>query len=790
MGRKWIGIMLVSLLAVCTANATRWNQDVAVGAKWSETSSWEGGALPTSGDLALFQLTQANTYDVDVDTSGVTRLLQVMQAHTFNGSGSVYVTTTAGAQFQSTILNTITGTVTYNVPITVNISSTSDYYGGVKNNNGGTTVFNDAFTLEAGTGKGVNLDIGTFEFNGDFILNDYLRLGSGTMKIGGSGTTSIGSPGYILTAGPGTELHLDRAGAYTLADPSTGYLRLEKSKVIFNAANACGAGTNVKLYQLDDGSMLVSGGDYDQNFGWLASFGTSTATDIDMANTACTWTFADSSDQGWNDLTIENVDVPNTVIRFELGTGGGLTDAQIGKITLNGTVLSPGDTTEENGYLYITPMATDPSIVTWKADVDAGAAWSAGSNWVAGTAPVSTNIAVFENEQSNTYDVDVDTAAAVRELQVKQAHTFSGSGSLSVTTEADTLFQNSVLNSTAGTVTYDVPFTVTIDGSSYGQMANSGIGTSVFNDAFTLAAGAGNGLNLDQGVFEFNGDLTLNDTLRLGSGTMVIGGSGTTSIGGSGYILTSGAGTELHLDRTGAYTVADPGTGYLRMEKTKVVFNAENACGAGTNIRMYQTAATSMLVSGGDYDQTFGWLGAYATNTATDIDMANSACMWTFADTSSQGWNSLTIDNVHLSNTVIRFEIGSGSGLTASQIGKITMNGSPLTTGDTTVSGGYLYITPALEVPVLPPEQPGVVGVSMVSGDVMKMVISAPSEASRYSVEGTSGLLASWSAVAHSDDGVNPFIVTNLEYATTEGSNAVIYVQTTNSVGFFQIIGE
>jgi hypothetical protein len=362
MNRKQTGIVLSSLLAACTAVASTWNQDVPVGAKWSDAGNWDAG-VPGSSDLALFQKTQANTYDVDVDTAGTTRLLQVMQPHTFNGAGSIHITRTVTENSQPIMYNTTAGTVTYNVPVRVNVSTSmpEPIYGAIEHSSGsGRTVFNGSFTLEEGSATGVNLTGtgGTFEFNGDLTVNDTLRLGVGKTVIGGSGTTSIDGPGYLLTAGSGTELHLNRTGAYTLADNVNGYLRLAKTKVVFNAAQACGTGTNVKLYQTEDASMMVSGGNYNQDFGWLAVYGSSTATDIDMADSACMWTFADSSGIAWgaNQLTIANVDTNRTGIRFAIDSangGTGLTSSQITHTTVNGTALTTEDVTVQDGYLYI-----------------------------------------------------------------------------------------------------------------------------------------------------------------------------------------------------------------------------------------------------------------------------------------------------------------------------------------------------------------------------------------------------------------------------------------------------
>jgi fibronectin-binding autotransporter adhesin len=48
-------------------------------------------------------------------------------------------------------------------------------------------------------------------------------------------------------------------------------------------------------------------------------------------------------------------------------------------------------------------------------------------------------------------------------------------------------------------------------------------------------------------------------------------------------------------------------------------------------------------------------------------------------------------------------------------------------------------------------------------------------------------LSGAWANIPHSDDGINTFMVTNLTYSTVEGTNVVIYVQTTNPAGFFGI---
>lgn len=88
--------------------------------------------------------------------------------------------------------------------------------------------------------------------------------------------------------------------------------------------------------------------------------------------------------------------------------------------------------------------------------------------------------------------------------------------------------------------------------------------------------------------------------------------------------------------------------------------------------------------------------------------------------------------------------------------------------------------------------QPTIVSWSQISSNVMKMVIDAPSSMDRYSLQSKADLVVGpWGSVAHSDDGVNPFVVTNLSYSTTDatGTNEVIYLQSTDAQKFFNIIG-
>ena len=81
---------------------------------------------------------------------------------------------------------------------------------------------------------------------------------------------------------------------------------------------------------------------------------------------------------------------------------------------------------------------------------------------------------------------------------------------------------------------------------------------------------------------------------------------------------------------------------------------------------------------------------------------------------------------------------------------------------------------------------------SSITNNMMKMVVHAPGVASNYypkaSIDLEDGM---WAGVAHSDNGVNAFMVTNLDYAASDasGTNKVIYLQVDDAKKFFKVGG-
>ena len=84
------------------------------------------------------------------------------------------------------------------------------------------------------------------------------------------------------------------------------------------------------------------------------------------------------------------------------------------------------------------------------------------------------------------------------------------------------------------------------------------------------------------------------------------------------------------------------------------------------------------------------------------------------------------------------------------------------------------------------PMQATIVGWS-ITNDMMRLVVDAPSAEGSYLKAKDNLVSGTWEGMAHSDDGANPFYVTNLTYSTLEGSNKVIYVDATGPLSFFGI---
>ena len=110
--------------------------------------------------------------------------------------------------------------------------------------------------------------------------------------------------------------------------------------------------------------------------------------------------------------------------------------------------------------------------------------------------------------------------------------------------------------------------------------------------------------------------------------------------------------------------------------------------------------------------------------------------------------------------------------------------------GEGTVDLSHLPPGFAGAAPRPPTAAADIVSVTSLSNDVMQLEINTPSPTEYYYPESKLDLTGgTWERIPHSDDGVNPFIIEDLNYSTTDGTNVFIYVETTNSAEFIRILG-
>ena len=205
---------------------------------------------------------------------------------------------------------------------------------------------------------------------------------------------------------------------------------------------------------------------------------------------------------------------------------------------------------------------------------------------------------------------------------------------------------------------------------------------------------------------------------------------------------------------------------------------------AGKQVSYDNLAARFAVNCSGSTDVKFHLLSSqtgFSTNSVLDsfnvVDSVTNYTPTIYAHTFDLGSSGLT--NI-TGATEFRIYVTSANG---NRIG-IGHTWSAADPDDLVVSG---TIGDAPIPDILPPD---IIGWTQVSNNVMKLVVNAPSSANLYFPENRTDLaIGSWTNVAHSDDGVNAFIITNLSYSTAEGTNEVIYVQSNDAQEFFRIKG-
>jgi len=90
-------------------------------------------------------------------------------------------------------------------------------------------------------------------------------------------------------------------------------------------------------------------------------------------------------------------------------------------------------------------------------------------------------------------------------------------------------------------------------------------------------------------------------------------------------------------------------------------------------------------------------------------------------------------------------------------------------------------------VPATTPLQATIMGLEPVTGNLLKMVVNAPTPAFSRLFGKDALVYGSWTNIAQSIDGNDPFVVTNMEYSAVSGSDRVIYVKANEATRFFKV---
>ena len=220
----------------------------------------------------------------------------------------------------------------------------------------------------------------------------------------------------------------------------------------------------------------------------------------------------------------------------------------------------------------------------------------------------------------------------------------------------------------------------------------------------------------------------------------------------------------------GAWDISAEGT----VEANLRVISSEGSDGVATLQIGNGTLQQTVLIH--DDRVTFGGVTAMHDMTA-----------WTTMRVTFEG-----LDNVAMATSSIYFDNGATPALVNTNWSASTINylrfgdQNTLTTAGTADWDYIAWTDTAIAPDTVAPAT--IMGWSAVSGGMMRMVVDTPEAASYYYLKSTTNLIdGSWAGVAHSDDGVNGFFVTNLSYSTSEGSNKVIYVEANDTAAFFGI---
>lgn len=731
-------LLLCGLFALSTQAATYYRAPLT--GNWSTLAEWQDSDNPT-GSLALpgasdvVRMNNNRTVDLDIDAT-------VANIFLVNNANDATVN-----------LNTASATLT-------------------------SPIITIGHATETGIGT-MNVSAGTLEQTDDLTVNS-----NGTLNI--SGGTLYGTNTLIKTIEGAGTINVT-AGTVDWDAPTTRYR-------INNALFSVSGGTVDLDTQVQFGvgaatEFRVTGDDAVINFLSLNNQSAQTGTDDIFRFVLDETGVSTITAPNFIHLSGANIVVDGssytggvaTITLFDSGNLASLADA--GNISVSG--FDPAldvSVVQSEADNDVKLLITDPSISATYTRAATGN-WSTLSEWkdnstgsfITSTELPGSNDTVVVN---NNVSVDLDIDATVTDLNI-------------VNNTADgTLNVNS--NGTALTVLNKVIVGVNADGTAVVNQSDGTVSADSIQVG-SVATGTGSGTyNLTGGTLQLPKTVTLNSAglFDLDGGAVTNTAQGNHKITGDGTFSMSSGTFTFNLDTN---IVNNTGSElYLQLDMNLFEIS-------GGTLELQNDAIFRL---GQAADATFRVVGDDAVINVERLQQANlsgvNAFEFVFDETGVSPINANTWVSFNNSSASISVD---GSAYTGSA-GSFALFDTPLLAGfvsnaNITVTGFDSFASATVEqtttngvVLVLSDtagSTPDFSGVTPVAGgSQLKIVLGSSDSLESYSLLGCPDLVAAaWTNVPHSDDGINPFIITNLSYSTTEGSNAVIYVETDAAQSFY-----
>jgi len=627
---------------------------------FSATSGTDEGSTNLNGNVTAHSLTVTDTNAVGIASGTSTLTLTgasgVTGINTGSGAGTLTISTNVTFASASTANVTVMNAAGVSISGTIGGSS-----GLLVNGTGlltltGTNNFTGGLTLQSGT-TNVNSDPALGGATSGVTFNP----GSGSNVVLQFSATGTTASTRSFTFSSGTGIIDTQANVVTIGGTVSGSVGFDKvgaGQLIINGANDVYNGTA----NISSGTLTI------QNPGSLASTGTST---YNIASGAVLELSATNTQSLALAASTDGITITGSGRLLKSGAGTLQLNRNAGAISIamsaGGIIELAGGLTQNGGLggnnaanwagnLGSLQIDGGASLDTWDAvtAVSVDALSGSGTITRTGYGTGADGVTIGVNNGSGTFAGLITNAFGQNNV------TKLGSG-LEVFTGSNGYSGSTTITGSAGAGTLRIT-----------NSAGLGFGgqTYLFNTGQHSATVSGSG------TLDISGGITVNEALSLSAGSLINSGSGTTSILDSGI-----AGITFTTDTTGTTSVTGSFSGGSGSNAAVAAGISSESAPAGTNLYTQMTNAGSGYTPGNAPTVTL-------TQNAGAIGGTVSAVVSSLALT---GTNN-TIGGA--GNLLINAQIsGAGGGFSKVGSGTLTLSGSNIYSGTTTVTQGNLSVT-------------------------------------------------------------------------------------------------